>query len=146
MIRLNPVAEPTWIDVAEGVTLKCDPIGAMVIAQANASPEVQRAIAAEAGPEAVFMAATIAAARLVVTDWDGVGDASGEPVKATPQNVAALLKQDAAVRGAFQTLVFIPALTLLTEKKASAPLPSGSTAGALDTANRATRRAKSARK
>jgi hypothetical protein len=86
-----------------------------------------------------------AVARRVVTDWEGVGDAGGKPVPVTPEGIDALL-DIWPVFETFQTRCLAPHLMLDAEKNASSPLPNGTSAGAMPTAQPAKARAKTARR
>lgn len=85
-----------------------------------------------------------AVARRVVTGWEGVGDADGNPVPVTPEGIDALL-DIWPVFEAFQTRCLTPHLMLDAEKNASAPSPNGTSAGATATAKPAKARARTAR-
>jgi hypothetical protein len=56
-----------------------------------------------------------ALARLAIQEWDGVGDADGEPAQVTPEAVDALLDLW-PIAEAFERLYLAPALLLDEEK------------------------------
>jgi len=80
---------------------------------------------------AVAMAQAVA--RMVITEWSGVGDAEGNPLPVTPEGIDALLNIW-PVFEAFQEKALGPHLVLDAEKNGSAPSPNGSSAGATDIA------------
>ncbi|MFU8899892.1 MAG: hypothetical protein ACNA7L_13465, partial [Roseinatronobacter sp.] len=80
-----------------------------------------------------------------ILDWEGVGDADGNPTPVTPEGIAALL-DIWPIFEKFQMGYVAKGLELEQEKNASAPSPSGSTAGAKAIAPRARKAAKTARK
>ena len=86
-----------------------------------------------------------AVARRVVTGWEGVGDANGNPVPVTPEGIDALL-DIWPVFEAFQTRCLAPHLMLDAEKNASAPSQTGTSARAKATARPAKARARTARR
>ena len=86
-----------------------------------------------------------ALARNTVTEWDGVGDSEGNVVPVSPEGINALLDVWPLFE-VFQTDYVAKGLVLDQEKNVSAPLPSGSSAGALNTVRSAKAPAKTARK
>ena len=87
----------------------------------------------------------LALARLAIVEWEGVGDAKGNPVEPGPETIPALMDIWPIFEG-FQTRYVQKGLLLEQEKNASAPSQPGSGAGARTTAGRATGRARTARK
>jgi hypothetical protein len=83
--------------------------------------------------------------RIAVTDWEGVGDEFGDPVAVTPEGIDAQLDVWPLFE-AFQTDYVAGRLMLDAEKNVSSPLPSGPSAGAMDTVRPALKSAKPARK
>jgi hypothetical protein len=86
-----------------------------------------------------------AVARIAIKDWEGVGDADGNPVVVTPAGIDALLEVW-PIFEAFQTKYVNSGFLLEQEKNVSALLPTGSSAGAQATAKPAQGRARTARK
>ena len=80
-----------------------------------------------------------------MTDWEGVGDADGNPVPVTPEGIDALLEVW-PIFEAFQAVYVSKGLLLDAEKNASAPSPTGTSAGATATARPARKRARTARR
>ena len=132
MIRLNLTNDPRWLDLGAGLRLRVAPITTAIMAAARsdiAGSDASEDMAQEA--LAVVMAKAVA--RQVILDWDGVGDAEGQPVPVTADGIDALL-DIWPVFEAFQRDCLAPHLMLEQEKKASAPSPTGSSAAATPTA------------
>ncbi len=117
MIRLDLKREPHWLDLGHGVRLHVRPCTTALMMAARA--EAQRAtLASPSGSEAagIRTAGLIKAlARLAVLDWDGVGDAAGNAVSVTPENVEALMDLW-PIASAFESAYVGPALLLDAEK------------------------------
>ena len=88
---------------------------------------------ADAPKEVLAVAMAQAVARMVITEWSGVGDAEGIDLPVTPEGIDALLNIW-PVFEAFQEKVLGPYLVLDAEKNGSAPSPNGISAGASDIA------------
>ena len=140
MIRLDLKREPHWLDLGHGVRLHVRPCTTALMMAARA--EVQRAaVPAKNETQAVgerTAALVKALGRLGIQDWQGVGDADGEPVPLTPEGVDALLDLWPMAE-AFERLYLGPALLLDEEKNASAPAPNGTSAAGPVTAATAPR-------
>ena len=137
MIRLNPTAQDRVIDLGGGVELTCAPLTSAVFAASRNDPAVAACVAAGAGPEEATLATVKAVARRVIKDWDGVGDAEGNPVAPDPERIDQLL-DIWPLYDAFNAKFCGPALILVAEGNGSAPLRNGISAGALDIAASAT--------
>ena len=133
MIRLNPTAQDRVIDLGGGVELTCAPLTSAVFAAARNDPAVIAMVTAGAGPEEATLATIKAVARRVIKDWNGVGDAEGNPVDPDPKRIDQLL-DIWPLYDAFNAKFCGPALILVTEGNGFAPLLNGISAGALDTA------------
>ena len=135
MIRLDLKREPHWLDLGHGVRLHVRPCTTALMMAARA--EVQRAaVPAKNETQAVgerTAALVKALGRLGIQDWQGVGDADGEPVPLTPEGVDALLDLWPMAE-AFERLYLGPALLLDDEKNAFAPAPNGTSAAGQDIA------------
>lgn len=145
MIRLAAQQrDPYWIDLLPGVRAKVRPITvAAIIAARQAAAEAMRTHS-EADSLFVGSAAfTRSVARWGILDWEGVGDASGNAVTPTPENIDALLELWEAF-DAIDRLYVAPALIGAQEKNASSLSPNGTSAGAKPTARRARKRAQAA--
>ena len=132
MIRLNLTATPEWLDLAPGLRLLVGPLTTALMVSARADPAIE-ALLEGATQEALALAMAKAVARRAVLDWEGVGDAMGQPTPVTPEGVDALL-EIWPVFEAFQTMYVAKGLILDAEKNVSAPSPTGPSAGATDTA------------
>ena len=132
MIRLDLSTAPKWLDLGHGLRLHVLPVSTAIMVAARNDPAVE-ALPEEARQEDMALVMAKAVARRVVTGWEGVGDASGNLVPVTPEGIDALL-DIWPVFEAFQAHCLAPHLMLDAEKNASAPLPSGTSAGATPTA------------
>ena len=132
MIRLNMTATPEWLALAPGLRLLVGPLTTALMVSARADP-VLEALPDGASQEELALAMAKAVARRAVLDWEGVGDAMGQPLPITPEGIDALL-EIWPVFEAFQTLYVAKGLILDAEKNVSAPSPTGPSAGATGTA------------
>jgi hypothetical protein len=137
MLRLDLLGEPRWLDLGHDVRLRVAPLttALMVAARSDASLE---ALPPTASDEARALAFAKAIARIAVTDWEGVGDADGNPVTVTPEGIDALLEVW-PIFEAFQGSYVAGGLLLDAEKNVSASSPTGTSAGATATARPAHR-------
>jgi hypothetical protein len=142
MITLDLTNAPRWLDLLPGVRLKLRPLTTALMVSARADPAVE-ALPPEATTEELALAMAKAVARRAVLDWEGVGDAEGNPVGVTPEGIDALLEIWPAFE-AFQAAYVAKGLLLEQEKNASSPSPTGPTAGAKATARRARKPARTA--
>jgi hypothetical protein len=143
MLRLNLAREPYWLDLGHGVRLHVEPLTTALMMAARADPAVE-ALPETAGQDQLALTMAQAVARQAVLDWEGVGDAEGDPLPVTPEGVTALLEVW-PIFEAFQLGYVAKGLVLEQEKNVSAPSPSGTSAGAVPTAKPARRRARTAR-
>ena len=144
MIRLDLSNEPAWLDLGHGVRLYLQPLTtAMMVASRN-DPAVAT-LPEDATDEASALVFAKALARNAVLDWEGVGDADGNTIPVSPEGIDALLDVWQLFE-AFQAKYVAKGLVLDVEKNASAPLPSGSSAGAMDIAEPVKASAQTARK
>ena len=93
--------------------------------------------------EELAMAMAKAVARRAILEWEGVGDAYGDPVPVSPEGIDALL-EIWPIFEAFQTGYVAKGLILDAEKNVSALSPSGPSAGANGIAPPARGRARTA--
>ncbi|PTV93685.1 hypothetical protein C8J27_11350 [Rhodobacter aestuarii] len=128
MIRLNLSNQPEWLDLAPGLRLKLAPLTTALMVAARADPDLA-ALPEGATQEELALAMAKAVARLAILDWEGVGDEAGAPTAVTPEGIEALL-DIWPVFEAFQTRYVARGLMLDAEKNASAPSPTGPSAGA----------------
>ena len=99
----------------------------------------------EASDEERAVAFAKALARRAVLAWEGIGDGDGNAIEPYPEAIDALL-DIWPIFEAFQLTYVSKGLLLEQEKNVSALSPNGPSAGASDTAKRAKRRAKPARR
>ena len=144
MLKLDLTAEPRWLDLGHGVRLRVAPLTTALMVAARNDAAVE-ALVATASDEAKALTFAKAIARTAVTDWEGVGDADGNPTPVTPEGIGALLEVW-PIFEAFQAVYVSKGLLLDAEKNASAPLPTGTSAGATATARPASARARTARR
>ena len=144
MIRLDLSATPKWLDLAPGLRLHVLPVTTAIMVAARNDPAVE-ALPEGASKEVQALVMAKAVARRVLTGWEGVGDADGNPVPVSPEGIDALL-DIWPVFEAFQTRCLAPHLMLDAEKNASAPSQTGTSAGAKATARPAKARARTARR
>jgi hypothetical protein len=142
MIRLDLSREPRWLDLGHGARLRVGPLTTSLMAAARSDPVVI-SLPEGASNETIAVAMAKALARLVVLDWEGVGDEAGEPVPVTPEGIDALL-DILPLFEAFQLRYVSKGLLLEQEKNGSAPSPNGTSAGAICTADPAPASAASA--
>ena len=144
MIRLDLSTKPRWLDLGAGLRLHVLPVTTAIMVAARNDPAVE-ALSDAASKEEQALVMAKAVARRVLTGWEGVGDADGNPVPVSPEGIDALL-DIWPVFEAFQTRCLAPHLMLDAEKNASAPLPTGTSGGATPTARPAKARARTARR
>lgn len=140
MIRLDLKREPHWLDLGHGVRVHVRPCTTALMMAARAetqrSPVPSTNDAQATGERTAALVKSLG--RLGVQEWEGVGDAEGEPVPLTPEGVDALLDLWPMAE-AFERLYLGPALLLDEEKNASAPAPNGTSAAGRDIAAHAPR-------
>jgi hypothetical protein len=144
MLTLDLTNAPRWHDLAPGVRVQLRPLTTALMVATRADPEVE-SLPDEASDETRAMAFAKALARRAVLAWEGIGDADGNAIEPSPEAIDALL-DIWPIFEAFQLSYVSKGLLLEQEKNASAPLPSGNSAGAQDTAKRARKPAKTARR
>jgi hypothetical protein len=143
MLRLDLTAEPRWLDLGHGVRLQLGPLTTALMVAARSDDTVE-ALPETASDEERALIFAKSIARRAVSDWEGVGDADGTPIPASPEGIDALLEVW-PIFEAFQAAYVSKALLLDAEKNASAPSPTGTSAGATATARPAHKRARTAR-
>ena len=128
MIRLNLTATPQWLDLAPGLRLQVAPLTTALMVSARADAALE-ALPEDTSQEELALVMAKSVARRAVLDWEGVGDDAGNAVPVTPEGIDALL-DIWPVFEAFQTQYVARGLLLDAEKNASAPSPTGNSAGA----------------
>jgi hypothetical protein len=144
MLRLNLAREPYWLDLGLGVRVNVEPLTTALMVAARSDPAVRGLPEGTSDDEIAVIFGKVLADRAIL-DWEGVGDAEGNPTPVTPEGIAALLDMW-PIFERFQMGYVAKGLELEQEKNAFAPSPTGSTAGAKATAPRARKTAKTARK
>lgn len=120
MLRLNLSNEPRWLDLGHGVRLLVEPLTTAIMLAARSDPTIIAAAADSGGSASNDDLARIVAkavARIVVRDWEGVGDEDGEPMAISHDGIDALLELW-PIFEAFQTRYIAGALILDAEKNA----------------------------
>ncbi|MBE1295469.1 MAG: hypothetical protein GJ678_04390 [Rhodobacteraceae bacterium] len=120
MLRLNLSTEPRWLDLGHGVRLLVAPLTTAIMLAARSDQAIVAAAAEADTTTSTDDLARIlakAVARIVVKDWDGVGDEDGKLLPLTPEGIDALLELW-PIFEAFQTKYIAGALTLDAEKNA----------------------------
>ena len=118
MLRLNLFNEPRWLDLGHGVRLLVEPLTTAIMLAARTDPAiVAAATEAETARSNDDLARIVAkaVARIVVKDWEGVGDEEGKPLAVTPEGIEALL-EIWPIFEAFQTKYIAGALIVDAEK------------------------------
>jgi hypothetical protein len=139
--RLTPPAEPTWHDLGMGVRVLVQPLTTAQriaadleverrVAELRESSEWPDSVDARTGLRAELQAAALM--RYAVIDWSGVGGDDDGPLAWSPALADAFARSKLG-------LVLLVVLTAAdreaaAEGNASAPLPSGDSAGATTTA------------
>lgn len=95
MLKLNLSNESRWIDLAGSVKIKAKPLTSAMMLAARNNPRV---VALAKGrvdenvvqDDAVALEVAKIIGGMVIEDWDGVGDAAGEPVPVSQDWIDAL--------------------------------------------------------
>jgi len=144
MLKLDLTNKPVWLDLGCGVRVQIKPLTTALVIAARADPAVV-SLSADDREDEISRVFAKALARIAIIDWAGVGDADGNAIPVSPEGIDALLEIPPMFE-AFQVKYVGKGLVLEQEKNASAPSPTGSSAGAKTTAKPARKPAKTARK
>ncbi|MGV8988118.1 MAG: hypothetical protein ACOH2H_17745 [Cypionkella sp.] len=144
MIRINLFPEPQWLDLCHGVRLRLLPLTTALMVATRSDPAVQ-ALEADASNDSRAAVFAAALARRAIVDWDGVGDADGTVIAVSPEGIDALLSLW-PIFEAFNLLYVSRGMLLDAEKNGSAPLLTGTSAGATAIARPAKRNVKTAQR
>lgn len=138
--------EPEWKDVLPGVRILFAPVTTAALRAAQRAAAVVFRAAADLGAENVEEATLDAGDGIsrellarAILQWEGVGDADGNPVDPTPEWIGVFLDDPTCFQAADAVYVH-PWLDREREKNGSSPSPSGISAGetpGTDTANSA---------
>ena len=142
MIRINLSPEPQWFELGHGVRLLLLPLTTALMVATRSDPAVQ-ALEADASNDSRAAVFAAALARRAIVDWDGVGDADGNVLPATPEGIDALLSLW-PIFEAFNLLYVSRGMLLDAEKNGSAPSPTGTSVGATAIARPVKRSARTA--
>ena len=142
MIRLQLSPDPQWLDLGHGVRLQLLPLTTALMVATRSDLAVQD-IDPEASNDARAAIFAGALARRAVMDWEGVGDADGNPLPVSPDGIDALLSLW-PIFEAFNLHSVSPGMLLDAEKNGSAPSPTGTSVGAPATARPVKRSARTA--
>ncbi|KQO76422.1 hypothetical protein [Methylobacterium sp. Leaf88] len=144
MLKLTPAAEPYWIDLLPGVRIKVRPI--TIASMLVARDAVSKVFRGE-DQEDVGVRANIALVREIaqrgILEWEGVGDADGNPASVNRETIGALLDHWPAY-DEIDVRYVAPALERGEEKNGSSSSPAGTTEAAPATATPAESSAQSA--
>lgn len=132
MIRLNLSNRPEWLEMLPGLRVLVAPLTTALMVSARADPLIE-GLPETTSQEDMALAMAKAVARRAVLEWEGVGDDAGSLLPVSPDGIDALL-EIWPVFEAFQAQYVARGLMLDQEKNASAPSPSGPSAGATATA------------
>jgi hypothetical protein len=143
MLTLDLTNAPFWCELVPGVRVKLRPLTTGLMVAARSDPAIAD-LPKEARTEEAALAMAKALARSAILEWEGIGDAEGEPLPVSPDAIDALL-DIWPIFEAFQSLYVAKGLLLDAEKNASSPVPSGSSAGATATAQHVDPTAQTAR-
>jgi hypothetical protein len=144
MLRLDIASEPAWFDLVAGVRVKASPLTTALMMAAR-NDEAVRALLPDASDEERSLAFCKAVARRAILEWQGVGDAQGEPLPPSAAGIDALM-EIWPVFEAFQLRYVAKGLALEAEKNDCAPLPNGISARAEAIAKPAQGHARNARR
>ena len=144
MLRLTLARAPYWLDRGLGVRVRVEPLTTALMVAARSDPTVRSLPEGTSDDDIAVIFGRVLAERAIL-DWEGVGDAEGNPASVSPESIAALL-DIWPIFERFQIGYVATGLELEQEKNTSAPSPNGSTAGAKGTARPARKSAKPARK
>ena len=142
MIRIQLSPEPQWFELGHGVRLQLLPLTTALMVATRSDQAVQ-ALDADASNDSRAAVFAAALARRAIIDWDGVGDADGNVLAATPEGIDALLSLW-PIFEAFNLHYVSRGMLLDAEKNGFAPSLTGTSAGATAIARPAKRNARTA--
>lgn len=113
MIRLDLKREPHWLDLGHDVRLHVRPATTALVMAARVKAMKETIDDTDVGTRSATLIKKLA--ELAVIDWEGVGDADGNPAVVTPEGVSALMDLW-PIADAFERLYLGPTLLLEQEK------------------------------
>ncbi len=90
MLTLNITNAPQWCDLIPGVRVKLRPLTTALMVSARGDPAIA-GLPEWAATEEAALAMAKALARRAILEWEGIGDADGNPIEPTPEAIDALL-------------------------------------------------------
>jgi hypothetical protein len=127
MLTLDLTNAPRWYDLAPSVRVRLRPLTTALMVATRNDPEIEN-LAGEVSDDARALVFARALARRAVLEWEGVGDADGNPIDPDAAAINALL-DIWPIFEALQLTYVSRGLLLEQEKNVSAPSPTGTTAG-----------------
>lgn len=143
MLMLDLTNQPRWHELAPGVRAELRPLTTALMVATRSDPAVE-SVPEHATDEERAVAFAKALARRAVLAWEGIGDADGNEIEPDPAAIDALL-DIWPIFEAFQLTYVSKGLLLEQEKNVSASLPTGPSAGAIDTVKPVSKPARTAR-
>ena len=144
MLKLDLTSKPRWLELGHGVRLRVAPLTTALMVASRSDPAIE-ALPETASDEQRALVFAKAIAWRAVSEWEGVGDADGNPAPLTPEGIDALLEVW-PIFEAFQAVYVSKGLLLDAEKNVSTPSPTGASAGATATARPVGKPARTARR
>lgn len=132
MIRLNLDPQPFWLEIAPGLRFRVAPVSTALISAARREPVVAD-LDPEGRPDLAALAMAKAIGAVAILEWEGIADEQGRPLAPTRETVSAVM-DIYPVFEAFQLRYVAKGLLLESEKNGSALSPTGTSAGAIGTA------------
>ncbi len=115
MIRLDLKREPYWLDLGHGVRLNVRPATTPLVMASRVKAMKEAQDTDDTGARSAALLKNLAQASVI--EWEGVGDADGNPAEVTTEAIAALLDLW-PIADAFERLYLGPTLLLEQEKNA----------------------------
>jgi len=130
MLKLNLTRDAYWLDLAQGVRVKVEPVSSTIMIGARDGLDDGTGLATR-------VAYSKAIGRRAITEWEGVMDEKGHALPVTPEAVDALFEQSIECLSAFNAGYVYKGNAVVAEGNDSAPSPNGASEGATDTAETA---------
>lgn len=133
MLTLRFQTEPFWLEIIEGLRFHVRPCSSLILEQAQENVSANMSASAEMSARVRYVLLTTEIAKLVILDWEGVVDVDDKPIPVSVDTIDFALSLP-LVNNRFAETYVSAGLRLGFEKKDYAPLPTGISEGALDTA------------